>query len=32
MPVSWWATFNTVIMGYQSPTTGKWVGGIKPAK
>ena len=32
MPVSWWATFNTVIMGYQSPTTGKWVGGIKPVK
>ncbi|MBM3133961.1 MAG: ABC transporter substrate-binding protein [Chloroflexi bacterium] len=31
MPVSWWATFNTVIMGYPSPTTGKWVGGIKAA-
>jgi peptide/nickel transport system substrate-binding protein len=31
MPVSWWATFNLVINGYQSPTTGKWVGGIKPA-
>lgn len=31
MPVSWWATFNTVIMGYPAPATGKWVGGIKPA-
>jgi len=31
MPVSWWATFNTVLMGYQSPNTGKWVGGIKAA-
>ena len=31
MPVSWWATFNLVITGYQSPTTGKWVGGIKAA-
>ena len=31
MPVSWWATFNLVINGYQSPTTGEWVGGIKPA-
>ena len=29
MPVCWWATFNLVINGYQSPTTGKWVGGIK---
>ena len=31
MPVSWWATFNLVINGYESPTTGEWVGGIKPA-
>jgi peptide/nickel transport system substrate-binding protein len=31
MPVCWWATFNLVINGYQSPTTGKWVGGIKAA-
>jgi hypothetical protein len=29
MPVCWWATFNLVINGYQSPATGKWVGGIK---
>jgi peptide/nickel transport system substrate-binding protein len=29
MPVSWWANFNTVIMGYLSPKTGEWVGGIK---
>jgi peptide/nickel transport system substrate-binding protein len=32
MPVSWWATFNLVINGYPSPTTGEWVGGITPAK
>ncbi len=32
MPVSWWATFNLVINGYESPTTGEWVGGInRPA-
>jgi peptide/nickel transport system substrate-binding protein len=31
MPVSWWATFNLVINGYPSPTTGEWVGGIRPA-
>jgi peptide/nickel transport system substrate-binding protein len=30
MPVSWWATFNTVIMGYPDKD-GNWVGGIKPA-
>jgi peptide/nickel transport system substrate-binding protein len=30
MPVSWWATFNTVIIGYPGKD-GKWVGGIKPA-
>lgn len=30
MPVSWWATFNTVIIGYPDKD-GKWVGGIKPA-
>jgi len=30
MPVCWWATFNLVINGYRSPTTGQWVGGIKP--
>jgi len=29
MPVSWWATFNTVILGYPDKD-GKWVGGIKP--
>jgi peptide/nickel transport system substrate-binding protein len=31
MPVSWWATFTTVVNGYPSPETGEWVGGIKPA-
>lgn len=31
MPVSWWATFNTVIAGYPDKD-GKWVGGIKPAQ
>lgn len=31
MPVSWWATFALVITGYQSPATGEWVGGIRPA-
>ncbi|MBN1287132.1 MAG: ABC transporter substrate-binding protein [Anaerolineae bacterium] len=31
MPVSWWATFNTVIIGYPDPETGEWVGGIQPA-
>jgi peptide/nickel transport system substrate-binding protein len=30
MPVCWWATFNLVINGYKSTTTGEWVGGIKP--
>jgi peptide/nickel transport system substrate-binding protein len=30
MPVSWWATFNLVIMGYPDPETGEWVGGIQP--
>ncbi len=29
MPVCWWATFNLVINGYPSPTTGEWVGGIR---
>ena len=29
MPVCWWATFNLVINGYKSTTTGEWVGGIK---
>ena len=29
MPVSWWATWNLVVNGYPSPTTGEWVGGIK---
>ncbi|MGH2544593.1 MAG: ABC transporter substrate-binding protein, partial [Ardenticatenaceae bacterium] len=29
MPVSWWATFNLVINGYESPETGEWVGGIR---
>ncbi|MEX1018856.1 MAG: ABC transporter substrate-binding protein [Litorilinea sp.] len=28
MPVSWWATFNLVLVGYESPETGEWVGGI----
>jgi peptide/nickel transport system substrate-binding protein len=32
MPVSWWATFNTVIIGYPSPETGEWVPGIQPAQ
>lgn len=31
MPVSWWATFNLVINGYESPDTGEWVGGITSA-
>jgi len=31
MPVSWWATFTTVVNGYPSPETGEWVGGIQPA-
>jgi len=31
MPVTWWATFNLVINGYQAPATGKWVPGVKPA-
>jgi peptide/nickel transport system substrate-binding protein len=31
MPVSWWATFNLVITGYQGKD-GKWVQGIQPAK
>jgi peptide/nickel transport system substrate-binding protein len=30
MPVSWWATFTTVVTGYPNPTTGAWVGGLKP--
>lgn len=29
MPVSWWATFNLVLVGYESPETGEWVGGIR---
>ena len=32
MPVSWWATWNLVVNGYPSPTTGEWVGGIRPAQ
>jgi peptide/nickel transport system substrate-binding protein len=31
MPVSWWATFTTVVTGYPNPQTGAWVGGLKPA-
>jgi peptide/nickel transport system substrate-binding protein len=31
MPVSWWATFNLVLNGYESPESGEWVGGIQPA-
>ncbi|MBE9502383.1 MAG: ABC transporter substrate-binding protein [Chloroflexi bacterium] len=31
MPVSWWASWNLVVNGYPSPTTGEWVGGIRPA-
>jgi peptide/nickel transport system substrate-binding protein len=31
MPVTWWATFNLVVNGYMSPTTNKWVPGIKAA-
>jgi len=30
MPVPWWATFNTVLLGYPDKD-GKWVGGLKPA-
>jgi peptide/nickel transport system substrate-binding protein len=29
MPVSWWATFNLVLNGYESPDTGEWVGGVR---
>jgi peptide/nickel transport system substrate-binding protein len=32
MPVNWWATFNLVVNGYPDPTTGEWVGGLKPAE
>ena len=32
MPVSWWATFNTVVNGYPDPETGEWVGGLEPAE
>ena len=28
MPVSWWATFTTVVSGYPGPNG--WVGGLKP--
>lgn len=31
MPVTWWATTELVVTGYPDPTTGEWVGGIKPA-
>ncbi|MFQ5793506.1 MAG: ABC transporter substrate-binding protein [Candidatus Bipolaricaulia bacterium] len=32
MPVNWWATFNTVVVGYPDPATGEWVGGIRPSR
>ena len=31
MPVNWWATFNTVVNGYQNEA-GEWVGGIEPVE
>ncbi len=31
MPVNWWATMNLLLTGYQSPSTGEWVPGIKAA-
>lgn len=31
MPVNWWATMNLLLNGYESPATGEWVPGIKPA-
>ena len=30
MPVSWWATFTTVVTGYPGPNG--WVGGLKPTQ
>ena len=32
MPVNWWATMNLLVLGYPSPDTGEWVGGIQPAR
>ena len=32
MPVSWWASFNTVVCGYPDPKTDEWVGGIRPSR
>ena len=32
MPVNWWATFNTVVIGYPHPETGEWIGGIRPSR
>lgn len=31
MPVNWWATMNLLLTGYESPSTGEWVPGIRPA-
>ncbi len=31
MPVTWWATMNLLLTGYESPTTGEWIDGIQPA-
>jgi peptide/nickel transport system substrate-binding protein len=31
-PPNWWASFLLVIVGYKSPTTGNWIGGIKPSR
>jgi len=32
MPVPWWATFLLVLVGYPSPKTGEWIGGIVPSR
>jgi len=31
-PANWWSSFLLVIVGYKSPTTGNWIGGIMPSK
>lgn len=31
MPVNWWATMNLLLTGYESPATGEWFDGIRPA-
>jgi hypothetical protein len=29
-PADWWGSFLLTILGYKSPKTGEWVGGIRP--